>query len=71
MTVGGVGDRPAGIDSGFRRNDGNFPRNDVGCDRTLWIPAFAGMTVGGAGMTVGGAVGENWDLLDYVTVGGV
>ena len=60
-----------GLDSGFRRNDGWGRRNDGECGRTAWIPACAGMTVGGDGMTVGGAVGENWDLLDYVTVGGV
>ena len=38
---------PAGIDSGLRRNDGWGSRNDGECDRTAWIPACAGMTVGG------------------------
>ena len=42
------------MDSGLRRNDGWGGRNDGECDRTPWIPAGAGMTVGEDGMTVGG-----------------
>ena len=47
---------PAGIDSGFRRNDGWGSGNDgwgccgVGMVHAMlhWIPACAGMTVGGS-----------------------
>ena len=35
------------MDSGLRRNDGWGSRNDGECGRTAWIPACAGMVVGG------------------------
>ena len=49
MTVEGVGDRPAGIVSGLRRNDGWGRRYGGEGDCAPWIPAGAGMTVGGLG----------------------
>ena len=45
------------LDSGLRRNDGGAAAdgNDAGpaAEAGVWIPAFAGMTVGMAGMTAG------------------
>ena len=50
------------LDSGLRRNDGGgaaWRWGWPGCRHPpgFWIPAYAGMTVGGVGMTVGAAFG--------------
>ena len=52
------------LDSGWRRNDGE-------CDRAAWIPAGAGMTVGGDGMMVNMVVCPRRPAIGYRGCGGV